>query len=451
MSFFRWAVVCVLSQYAAAEAAAGSKNQDTASSYIIELIPAAEYGDNPMLDKEQGGDLSRLGIEVNAKWRYRLNPSWSFFLEASAFVQREHLYEDNDATVEKSLERGETWVYWEQPFGAPVGLQIGRQTFEDERTWWWDEDLDAFRVHYRADDWALEFTLAEETFRKSTLRDGVDPHSRDVVRAITQARWHWHEDHRVEGFLLWQDDRSPTPEPGDIVNEDEQDESDADLIYLGLRATGEYGLSEYGAVSYWADAAFVRGDELSAEFAENDDGLIEVESVRHRDVRGWAVDIGAFWTLPFEHEAALMLGYARGSGDADPGKSTDRAFRQTGLQDNKADFKYYGELFDPELSNLSVTSAGVLFPIADDAFWAFVYHRYRQVEAAPFLRDSGIDRDPDGVNKDLGQEWDLILRLDDWHGVEWEASAAMFEAGSAFGDSKGERSYRLFLELTFEF
>jgi hypothetical protein len=62
---------------------------------------------------------------------------------------------------------------------------------------------------------------------------------------------------------------------------------------------------------------------------------------------------------------ALTAAYAVGSGDDNPGHRVDGAFRQTGLQENEARwtgitrFKYYGELLDPELNNLTVVTVGL--------------------------------------------------------------------------------------------
>ena len=45
-----------------------------------------------------------------------------------------------------------------------LGLQLGRQRFRDEREWWYDDRLDAIRVHHVIGDWASEFAVAKTLF-----------------------------------------------------------------------------------------------------------------------------------------------------------------------------------------------------------------------------------------------------------------------------------------------
>ena len=104
-------------------------------------------------------------------------------------------------------------------------------------------------------------------------------------------------------------------------------------------------------------------------------------------------------------EPSFTLGYAFGS----------REFRQTGLEGNEGDFNgvvdflYYGELLEPELSNISIFTADTGINPTEETSIDFVYHYYIQTEATDELRDSNIDTDPNGINKSLGSEIDLIL------------------------------------------
>ncbi len=72
-----------------------------------------------------------------------------------------------------------------------------------------------------------------------------------------------------------------------------------------------------------------------------------------------------FYEFDHKLKPSVTLGYALGSGDDASTSDVDESFRQTGLQDNSAKFngvtrlKYYGEVLNPELSNLSVLTAGV--------------------------------------------------------------------------------------------
>jgi hypothetical protein len=85
-------------------------------------------------------------------------------------------------------------------------------------------------------------------------------------------------------------------------------------------------------------------------------------SRRKQRVRGWAIDVGARWDTQLPGQPLFTMGYAMGSGDKNPSKGTDRAFRQTGLQSNDEEFRTYGELLRPELSKLSIPVVAVQFP-----------------------------------------------------------------------------------------
>ena len=113
-------------------------------------------------------------------------------------------------------------------------------------------------------------------------------------------------------------------------------------LFLGVHAHG----TVRETVTYWVEVAHVRGREGA------------------RTLRGYGVDVGLTSRLRLPWQPALTVGVAFGSGDTDPTGRVDRSFRQTGLHDNEgtwagvAKFKYYGELLDPELSNLLVLTGG---------------------------------------------------------------------------------------------
>ena len=138
-------------------------------------------------------------------------------------------------------------------------------------------------------------------------------------------------------------------------------------------------------------------------------------------------------------------------------ESSDTGFRQTGLQDNKDSYRgvvslrYYGELLDPELSNLHIVTAGLGFRFLSKSSIDLVYHLYRQPHAAPFLRDADVKRDPDGVHKAIGQEWDVIIGIEEWRRFEIKFVGAIFRAGKAFDPEAGKLSYLTSLRLRLNF
>src|SRR5205085_12446452 len=120
------------------------------------------------------------------------------------------------------------------------------------------------------------------------------------------------------------------------------------------------------------------------------------------------------------------LGDAFGSGDHGSTTGTDEGFRQTGLQNNNdkvggpTSIRYYGEVVDPELSNLGILTAGIGYELAHKTAIELLWHRFRQDEAATFLRDTNLDRSPSGLSKDIGEELDLVLGTKAYSGLQLE-------------------------------
>ena len=247
-----------------------------------------------------------------------------------------------------------------------------------------------------------------------------------------------------------------------------------------------------GTLSYWADGAIVDGRETFLDYGrvrtETDETRIVVDlrgneilvplrkngvdlSERH-GVHGWGMDLGLSWQTPLPGQPTLTLGYALGSGDSrgkdeskqDRQEAKDRSFRQTGLQDNNGRFsgvdrfKYYGELLDPELSNLQIGTAALGFRIWEKSSVEILYHFYRQDHPAKFLRDAGIRRQPAGRKRGIGREIDVVIGIEEWEHVEIELIGAAFRAGPAYGehcdddlplsDPFGESCDKLFTRIT---
>jgi hypothetical protein len=151
----------------------------------------------------------------------------------------------------------------------------------------------------------------------------------------------------------------------------------------------------------------------------------------------------------------MSAGWAFGSGDDAGSSATDESYRQTGLERNNgklggvSSFRYYGEVFDPELSNLSVLTFGVGTRFTRDSSLDLVWHAYDQDSASAFLRRTDLKADPDGVHTHLGQEVDLILGLRDWHGSDFEFVAGWFDPGAAFVDQ--DEAWKLSFQWRFRF
>jgi hypothetical protein len=400
---------------------------------------------------------SNLDQEAQIEFFYRYHPYLYFFAEAKGFHEHELRRTDGDErTSDGGFKRGQTWIFFDGLAQNRIGIQLGRQNFKETREWWWDDDLDAARLYFDDGPFHVELGLAKELARESSSEDEIDPQHKGVRRAIAQASWLWASRQALELYALHQNDRSKRDIVGSTVAETTADTSDARLTWLGVRAIGQRSSDQWGSVKYWADWAIVRGRETAYEFSDLGNGRSLVDARTDRDVSGRAFDAGISWQLPVAWEPAISLGYARGSGDADP-SGTDHNFRQTGLHNNKARFfgvnrfRYYGELLRPELSNLAVSTLAIGVPFFNRSSVELVHHRYRQVEAADFIRDVRVDADLTGASRDIGSEFDLVFGFRDLARWDFSLIASRFRAGDAYGAHSGERAYLWLFEATFNF
>jgi hypothetical protein len=398
-------------------------------------------------DPPDGDTRALLEQEAEGELFYTLGPQLSFLAQARIVMEEDLLADTRQGVSDFFVERGEMWFYSEQILGSPFSLDVGRLDFEDDRRWWWDEDLDAARVTVAADSMELAVAVAQELAPTRSDRDFIEPEHEGVSRVIVEASWDWSADHSVQFFALLHDDNSRTPEINDVVDREHEDDTDAALTWLGARTTGARASQSAGIFGYWLDAAWVYGNERTSEFMSLSERQSIVEEHDQHDVQGWGFDVGATWILPLAYDPRFTLGYARGSGDPNPNDGRDRDFRQTDLHANEVafggvqSFDGYDNLLDPELSNLAILTAGAGLSLFESSSLDLVYHYYRQVEPTDSLRDARLETNLTGDNRDIGHGLDLILAVEEWGRVEFELTASAFRAGDAFGTERGEWSY----------
>ncbi len=396
--------------------------------------------------------LLEQGLEAEAF--YSFGPPISLFAQLRVGMEEDLLSDTFEEISELFVERGEMWLYSEN---SHLKLDLGRLHFEDERRWWWDDELDACRVAYETETFDITLALARELGPSRSDRSTVDPQHERVLRLIGEASWAFRPNHAIELFLLRQDDYSPADPLGQVVPFERQDESDARLTWLGARLLGVFDLRLRGILGYWLDTALVHGEERLVELAELSPQLSVVQGAVHQDVSGWGLDAGLNWILPMAWEPRLFAGYAFGSGDATPEAGTDRSFRQTGLQANEAGFggrerfAHYGILLAPELSNLGILTLGGGLSFLRSSSLDLVYHHYRLDEPAVFLRDARLELTLTGENRELGNEFDVVLALEEWERLEFELSASAFRTGRAFGEEQDTWSYGGFFAMRIAF
>ncbi len=386
---------------------------------------------------------------------YTLGPRLSFL--AQARVVREKAA---DVATRDFVERGEFWLYTQPIPRFPLTFEIGRIDFEDDRRWWWDQDLDALRITLTTPSFELMVAFAQERHPTRSDRDFIEPEHEALRRWFVETSWDWRVDQSIQFFALLHDDHSQTPGVGELVAKEREDVSDATLTWLGARATGARAWASAASLGYWADVAWVSGDERALGFVPASGTQSVVNEQVQLDIRGWAFDVGATWiaSTAYDHyDPRFTLGYARGSGDSSPGDGSDRAFRQTGLHTNAPgfggvqSFRGYGVLLDPELSNLAIVTAAAGISLFEASSLDLIYHYYRQVEPTETLRGARLSTALNGKDRDLGHGLDLVLAVEEWERLHFEISVSALRAGAAFGAQRGQWTWGAFAELRFAF
>ena len=423
-----------------------------------ELETAFEYVEKQSLG-EPGTRFDRLfwqeGLQLETF--YTRGRAFSLFVQSSLIVDYDIENQVGNRTRDVYVERGEMWLYSEDIAGTGLSVEFGRLDFEDERRWWWDDELDAARISYEHERLDVAVAVARELAPKRSDRSRVEPDREKVLRLIAEISWDLWPEHALELFALGHDDRSQRQPVGTLVKPNRIDDSDARLIWLGARALGGWELPSGAILGYWLDTGFVDGNEWLAEFAGAAPNGVVVESTERRNVRGWAIDAGLNGTLPFAIEPRLFLGAAYGSGDRNPDTGSDHSYRQTGIQANESGFggvqrfRQYGSLLDPELSNLIVVTVGTGISLLSESSLDIIYHHYRLVEPATALREARLDPTLDGRDRKLGDGVDVVLALEEWTRLEIEATASVFRAGSAFAVDAGEWTFGGFIAIRIAF
>lgn len=413
--------------------------------------------DNVDLDKNDPDASMRLDQELKLEAFYPVSRFTAVFLSFKGITEsRFNVDSDDTDQTRVELARDETWIFFDRLGGTGFGLQFGNQNVSETREWWWDKDMDSLRLYYNRGPLHFELTGGKQIGGEST-RKGINPIDKEVYRVLGLGSWMWGMKQRLEFYFLNQWDNSSQERVGGVVHRNNRDNFDEDMVWFGGRAIGEIGLDDYGSLNYWADFAGVHGDETVFTYDSINANQARVDSRNSNKVDGWAFDIGAFWTLPVKFEPTFTLSYARASGDNNPNDGHNSTFRQTGIQRNNwrfngvNRFRIYGELLRPELSNLGIFTSAFGIRVLKNSSIEFVYHKYDQVAATANLRNANLNEDPNGFDRDIGQEVNVIANFREWKNLELGIEGAVFDPGKAFGNQASGLAYSIFLDVNYNF
>lgn len=343
------------------------------------------------LDRARERDAVKSGAtaELHGLWRF----AGDAFLLASIEQSAEHdRVERRGSEHDHGTRPKEAYLFLPDVGVDGLHLQLGRQDLDERREWLYDETVDGVRAYLELGRLALE---GSATVMPHALADDLD----FAQNLIANATWRASDEWFLDAYVI--DRRS-------------RDLDDFSPLHYGLRS---YAKPDTG-LAHWLELARV-------------DGLAE-----GRRLRGWAIDGGATFVADLPFEPSLTAGYAIGSGDRST-SGDDATFRQTGLQDNNGkwngvtSFRYYGEVLDPELSNLEVATLGFGVRPWRQFSVDLVAHAYRQRVAIADALRAEIDETTDGVHRALGRELDLIVGWRTRY-VTSEVVAGLFDPGRAF-------------------
>jgi alginate production protein len=374
------------------------------------------YEGNFDLDAADDQDLARLTPELAVSFGLDVTEQAFAYLEI-------HIERDIDVRAADDAQDAETKLIIDEAYLTlsdiveGFSLQAGRARLRDRREWLMDQELDGLRAFLRLTPVGLEFAANRQQLFDHDLLNS-DSITR-INNYLGNLRYKPDETFEANGYVLYRDNR----------------DADADdLTFLGLQAINDW--PDGGGL--WLDTAYVFGREDGSQ------------------VSGFGLDGGITVVPDAPLGLSATFAVAYGTGDADPGDGRDHAFRQSGLQENEdgfngiTRFKYYGEVLDPELSNLLVVTAGLGILPSERSSLDLVYHRYWQDEAADFLRDAAIDADPGGRHRHLGDELDLVLGLSEIEAVDIEAAVGVFLPGKAFS-SEDDAAFVARIEVSIDF
>jgi hypothetical protein len=224
----------------------------------IELV--YERLQNFDLDSGNGDDLDLLPVEVELGVLFSPNDYFEAYLQSQ--LTRTLVLRDNgeDEVRDSELLVEEAYVIVTEPDWG-LSLQVGRQSFEDRRQWLYDAELDAVRALYRAQKLAIELSASREGLVDKDLLNSEEEESIDNYTLYGTYEFGEHLTIGAYGILRDPDGRDRP-------------------LFLGLQSFGTLG----ERLSYWLDAAHVRGQE---------DGS---------DLRGYGFDVlGSYRSTPRSH------------------------------------------------------------------------------------------------------------------------------------------------------
>lgn len=318
-------------------------------------------------------------IAYNVVGLYKISPGWEIYsgIELTAEMS-------DEGSNENSLDIDSLYAL-KQIGHIRHYLGVGRQEVADDRGWLINEHIDGISYIRETDRFALTGFIGSHNQALEKLigiDEEKDDHHHNPHDNIAYARVYREigDDKQGSAYIAYFSDKSFS-------------QQDANW-YLGLRSLGSF--TDHTA--YWAEAALLTGRTESGS------------------LRAYAFDAGITHTRDdLSLRPAYTLGFAFGSGD--DGSGTDSRFRQTGIHSNETvlggvvDLKYYGQVLDPQLSNLQIVTLGFGIRPRERFSIDLLYNGYWQIHPSTTISTDGIEINPNGTDHYIGSELDLVIGI----------------------------------------
>ena len=418
-----------------------------------EIQTSLEYNELNGLSLGSDRELEQLierDYELEIDLEYRPSNSLGLFLTAALIDETERLAPidlEQSRSGSELKELGLSYLFGDR---IQHEIKLGRIEYESSSQWWslWDDELDSFSLQSRAGDIESLLVFAEEQLPESTADDFIEPELDDLERLLLNLSWEVADGHSVEFYYLRQRDNSSNYSPGDSIAYDRIDEEDADLSWRGISYIAELENDTIGSIDLELHYTAVRGRSILYELEDPESGYAEVAEFTHADIDGQAYGFHARWSPDALDRLTLIVAGATGSGDSTKTGNTNESYRQTGIQ---GDLESYGELFQPELSNLNIGLLGLEWQASSSLSVALLHYDYRQNKLADEIRDASIEADPSGTSRDLGTELDLVLSLEHEDTLELYVTYARFKAGKAYDSAPDKSSRFIGVDISYNF
>ena len=386
------------------------------------------------------GDIEQIKIGM----RYQRDLWYDWFFKGDmrgVFIHRNFRNDDDQDEVGAArFEVRELYLENKHLIGAlPLGVLGGRKQFRDSRGWWYDNQLDVIQLQYNSTLVNAELSYGGRIIDERVISEEQNIGLEDSQFILARINYQFRYQHHFQGFVTYQHDDYSDNKVGYEYDANSRLKPELDLVWIGFRFNGLFSLADRSNLNYWFDFATVTGSEEQYVSSNASDGKKTIQEVN--DIRisnAYGIDLGLTWKAASD-KWGVSANYAYGSGN-NSDSSHQSGYRQSTLSNNKgrvfgeaaSRYRLYGEFLRPELANLqlvSITSGTRL----GEYFWIQgSYYHYWQIEADTDFDASILAASPNGINKDIGGELDLMVSAswDPLYDIQFTMSG--YHAGDAY-------------------